>query len=83
MRVCGRALTQQRGGSRGRGLERPGCGEALGRVAAAVVQAQLLPRGLGGRRLLGHLLLTPALLAPELVAVLPEGEAAEGEGGDH
>lgn len=52
-----------------------GSRESLGRVTAAVVQAQLLTRGLGGHQLLGHLLLSATFLTPQLVTVLPQWKA--------
>lgn len=52
-----------------------GSRESLGCVTAAVVQAQLLTRGLGGHQLLRHLLLSATFLTPQLVTVLPQWKA--------
>lgn len=54
-------------------------GEALRRVAAAVIEAQLLAGGLGGHQLLWHLLLPATLLTPQLMTVLPKRKAVETE----
>ncbi len=78
--VCAEALTQQGcGGGSTRTLVCPGGWEALWRVAAAVVQTQLLPRGFRSGQLLRHLLLPAPFLTPQFMAVLPQRQTRREE----